>query len=124
MSRLAGQVAVVTGASRGIGFATAAALAGAGATVVRISRSLADGDDGSFRDIRCDLTDADQIGRACRQVVERFGPPAIVVQNAGVFLLRPLEDTRTEELDRHLAINLRAPFLLARALLPAMRSAG
>jgi NAD(P)-dependent dehydrogenase (short-subunit alcohol dehydrogenase family) len=36
----------------------------------------------------------------------------------------PLEDTRTEELDRHLAINLRAPFLLARALLPAMRSAG
>jgi NAD(P)-dependent dehydrogenase (short-subunit alcohol dehydrogenase family) len=124
MTRLAGQLAVVTGASRGIGLATAAALAGAGATVVRLSRSLPDGEVGSFRDIRCDLTDAEQIARACRQVIERFGPPAVVVQNAGVFLLRPLEDTRTEELDRHLAINLRAPFLLARALLPAMRSAG
>ena len=124
MTGLAGQVAVVTGASRGIAQATAAALAAAGAIVVRLSRSLPDGESGSFHDLRCDLTEADQIARAGRQIIEHFGAPSIVVQNAGVFLLRSLEETRTEDLDRHLALNLRAPFLLARAVLPAMRSVG
>ena len=124
MTPLAGQMAVVTGASRGIGLATATALRGCGATVVRLSRSLSDGESGGFRDFRCDLSEAAQIERTCRRILEQIGTPSLVVQNAGVFLLRPLEETRTEELDRHIAINLRAPFLLARALLPAMRSAG
>lgn len=124
MTPLAGQMAVVTGASRGIGLATATALRGCGATVVRLSRSLSDGESGGFRDFRCDLSEAAQIERTCRRILEQIGTPSLVVQNAGVFLLRPLEETGTEELDRHIAINLRAPFLLARALLPAMRSAG
>ena len=124
MTTLAGQIAVVTGASRGIGLATATALRACGATVVRLSRSVSDGESGGFRDFRCDLSEAAQIERTCRQILERIGTPSLVVQNAGVFLLRTLEDTGTEELDRHIAINLRAPFLLARALLPAMRSAG
>ena len=124
MTTLAGQIAVVTGASRGIGLATATALMACGATVVRLSRSVSDGESGGFRDFRCDLSEAAQIERTCRQILERIGTPSLVVQNAGVFLLRTLEDTGTEELDRHIAINLRAPFLLARALLPAMRSAG
>jgi len=124
LTPLAGQIAVVTGASRGIGLATATALGRSGATVVRLSRSLPDGESGSFRDFRCDLSEAVQIERTCRRILEQIGTPSLVVQNAGVFLLRPLEETGTEELDRHIAINLRAPFLLARALLPAMRSAG
>jgi NAD(P)-dependent dehydrogenase (short-subunit alcohol dehydrogenase family) len=124
LTALAGQIAVVTGASRGIGLATATALGACGARVVRLSRSLPDGEAGGFRDFRCDLSDAGQIDRTCRQILERLGTPFLVVQNAGVFMLRTLEDTGTEELDRHIAINLRAPFLLARALLPAMRSAG
>jgi len=124
LTSLAGQIAVVTGASRGIGLATAMALGACGATVVRLSRSLPDGESGGFRDFRCDLSEAAQIERTCRRILERVGTPSLVVQNAGVFLLRTLEETGTEELDRHIAINLRAPFLLARALLPAMRSAG
>jgi NAD(P)-dependent dehydrogenase (short-subunit alcohol dehydrogenase family) len=124
LTPLAGQMAVVTGASRGIGLATATALRGCGAMVVRLSRSLSDGESGGFRDFRCDLSEAAQIERTCRRILEQIGTPSLVVQNAGVFLLRPLEETGTEELDRHIAINLRAPFLIARALLPAMRSAG
>jgi NAD(P)-dependent dehydrogenase (short-subunit alcohol dehydrogenase family) len=124
VSRLAGQVALVTGASRGIGAAVAEALAREGARVVRVARSLADGTEGRFEDIRCDLTDPAQVDRLGRGVIERHGPPAIVVSNAGAFLLRPLESTTAEELEAQLAVNVRAPFAVAKAFLPAMRSAG
>ncbi len=124
MTPLAGQVAVVTGASRGIGAATAAALAGQGATVVRLARSLADGEDGPFFDLTCDLTDPVLLRRATDEVLAEFGPPHLVVNNAGGFLLQPFEETSPEAFEALLALNLRAPFAVARALLPAMRSAG
>jgi NAD(P)-dependent dehydrogenase (short-subunit alcohol dehydrogenase family) len=121
---LTGRLAVVTGASRGIGLAAARALAGAGATVVRLARSFPDGGGAGLLDLPCDLTDAAQVLRASTRILEDWGPPAVVVQNAGVFLLRPFEETGPEELDRQLALNLRAPFLLARGLVPGMRARG
>lgn len=124
MNLLAGRVAVVTGASRGIGAATAAALAAQGATVVRLARSLADGEDGPFFDLTCDLTDPVLLRRATDEVLAEFGPPHLVVNNAGGFLLRPFEKTAPGDLDALLALNLRAPFAVAQAFLPAMRSAG
>jgi len=124
MKPLEGKLAVVTGASRGIGLASARALAHAGATVVRLSRSLPDGSDGAFRDLRCDLTDLHQIVHASTRVLEQWGAPALVVQNAGLFLLRSFEATEPEELDRQLTLNLRAPFLLAQQFLPEMRGRG
>lgn len=124
MSLLAGQVALVTGASRGIGAAVAKALAAEGAQVIRVARSLADGDKGPFEDIRCDLTDPAQVQRLGSRVLDRYGAPAIVVSNAGTFLLRPLEATEAEELETQLAVNLRAPFAVAKVFLPAMRKAG
>ena len=124
MTELAGKLAVVTGASRGIGLAVANALAGAGATVVRLARSLEPGAHGPFRDLRCDLARSDEIVRACARILEEWGTPAIVVQNAGAFLLAPFEATEPVELDLLLAINLRAPFILAQELLPAMRAVG
>ena len=124
MSRLAGQVALVTGASLGIGAAVAKALAAEGAQVIRVARSLADGAKGPFEDIRCDLTNPDQVERLGSQVLDQYGPPAIVVSNAGSFLLRPLEATSAEELETQLAVNVRAPFAVAKAFLPAMRKAG
>lgn len=121
---LEGRLAVVTGASRGIGAACAAGLAAAGATVVRLARSLDEGTHGAFRDLRCDLSRVDQVVAATTRILSEWGTPAVVVQNAGVFLLKPFEATEPAELDAQLALNIRAPFVLAQGLLPAMRGAG
>ena len=117
-------VAVVTGASRGIGAATAELLASEGAQVIRVARSLAAGSHGSFHDVPCDLTDPAQVNRLGVRIVTQHGAPDIVVSNAGSFLLRPLEKTDPAEFQQQLAVNLAAPFNVARAFLPAMRNAG
>ncbi|MGH7509239.1 MAG: SDR family oxidoreductase [Gemmatimonadales bacterium] len=122
MTRLADRVALVTGASRGIGAAVAEALAAEGARVVRVARSLTEGSSGPFRDLSCDLTDPAQVGRLASRVLVH-GAPDIVVSNAGAFLLRRLESTEPAELDAQLAANLKAPFYVARAFLPPMREA-
>jgi NADP-dependent 3-hydroxy acid dehydrogenase YdfG len=123
VSRLAGQVALVTGASRGIGAAVAEALRQEGARVIRVARSFPD-TAGDADDIRCDLTDAGQLERLGARVLERYGPPAMVISNAGAFVLRSLETTSADELDRMLGLNLRTSFNVAKAFLPAMRQAG
>ena len=124
MTRLARLVAVVTGASRGIGAATAELLASEGAQVIRVARSLSAGSHGSFHDVPCDLTDPAQVNRLGVRIVTQHGAPDIVVSNAGSFLLRPLEETDPAEFQQQLAVNLAAPFHVARAFLPAMRNAG
>lgn len=124
MTALAGRLALVTGASRGIGAAVAEALAGAGARVARVARRLPDTAGGPWLDLPCDLTDDAQVARLAERLIRAEGVPAVVVNNAGSFLLRPLEETTAAEFDAQLAINLRASFLLARAFLPAMRAAG
>ena len=124
MTRLARLVAVVTGASRGIGAATAELLASEGAQVIRVARSLSGGSHGSFHDVPCDLTDPAQVNRLGVRIVTQHGAPDIVVSNAGSFLLRPLEETDPAEFQQQLAVNLAAPFHVARAFLPAMRNAG
>jgi NAD(P)-dependent dehydrogenase (short-subunit alcohol dehydrogenase family) len=124
VTRLARLVAVVTGASRGIGAATAELLASEGAQVIRVARSLSAGSHGSFHDVPCDLTDPAQVNRLGVRIVTQHGAPDIVVSNAGSFLLRPLEETDPAEFQQQLAVNLVAPFHVARAFLPAMRDAG
>lgn len=120
MSTLAGRVALVTGASRGIGAAVAEVLAAAGATVVRVARSLDEGWHDGRLDLRADLTDAAQTDRMSERVRTEAGVPDIVVQNAGGFLLKRLADTTPGEFDEQIGVNLRAAFLVARALLPPM----
>ena len=124
MSRLEGRKAVVTGASRGIGAAVAERFAAEGARVIRIARSLKPGTRGSVQDLACDLTDAGQVARLAKDILAKQGVPDIVVSNAGAFLLRPLETTTPAELDLQLAVNVKAPFAVAKAFLPAMREAG
>jgi NAD(P)-dependent dehydrogenase (short-subunit alcohol dehydrogenase family) len=121
---LAGRLALVTGASRGIGAATARALADAGARVTRVARSFPGQGDARYLDLPCDLTDDRQVEKLAARVLGNEGVPAVVVSNAGGFLLQPLERTSPAEFDAQIALNLRGTFLLARAFLPAMRDAG
>ena len=124
---LDGRVAVVTGASRGIGLATARALAGAGARVAMLARSAAPLD-AAAREIGalavpCDIADERAVHEALRRVTSEAGDPEILVNNAGVFHLAPFERTTGADLRRTLDVNLVAPFLLTRAVLAGMRDA-
>jgi NAD(P)-dependent dehydrogenase (short-subunit alcohol dehydrogenase family) len=121
---LAERTAVVTGASRGIGAATAVALGALGARVVRVSRTLVPRADDRGEDIPCDLTDAKALTKLTAGILARHGAPDIVVSNAGAFVMRQFELTTDAEIDEQLAVNLRAAFGLARALLPSMARAG
>jgi NAD(P)-dependent dehydrogenase (short-subunit alcohol dehydrogenase family) len=124
VSVLAGRVALVTGASRGIGAAIAAACRGAGAQVIRVARSLAAGVHDGFHDLPCDLSDPVAVSRLAEDVLSRIGTPDIVVSNAGIFERMPFEQTTPADLERHLAVNLVGAFAVARGFLPAMRGRG
>ncbi len=121
---LAGQTAVVTGASRGIGLAVAEELQAAGAHVVRLARSLRDTGAERRTDIACDVTVPGEVNRAAVLVLKERGAPDIVVNNAGNFLLKPIADTRPEEFAEQLRDNLAAPFTVLHAFLPAMLKRG
>jgi NAD(P)-dependent dehydrogenase (short-subunit alcohol dehydrogenase family) len=118
---LAGKVAVVTGASRGIGLAVADELRAAGAHVVRLARSLVEGSAERQTDIPVDLADAGSIEGAVTRVLRDLGVPDIVVNNAGVFFVKPIEDTTLADFAKTIAVNLTGPFLLARALVPHLK---
>ncbi|MDZ4674039.1 MAG: SDR family oxidoreductase [Gemmatimonadota bacterium] len=121
---LHGRVAIITGASRGIGAAISCALSGAGATVVRLARTLAEHREPWGMDLPCDVTQEEQVVRCARVVADTLGPATILVNNAGSFLLAPLAETSREAFDRQLTVNTTAPFLVARAFLPGMVAAG
>jgi NADP-dependent 3-hydroxy acid dehydrogenase YdfG len=118
---LAGKLAVVTGASRGIGLAIGAGLRAGGAHVVRLARSLRDRVAENETDLACDLTDAAAVDRVVTHIRTVLGVPDILVNNAGVFLVRPVEETSPDEFARTLSTNVTGAFLIAHALLPAFK---
>jgi NADP-dependent 3-hydroxy acid dehydrogenase YdfG len=95
-------------------------LRAAGAHTVRLARSLADGSAERETTVRCDVTLAEDVERAVRRIEAEVGIPDILVNNAGVFFVKPLADTTTAEFTQSVATNLTGPFLVARALVPAM----
>jgi len=126
---LAGRSALVTGGNSGIGEAMATALGCAGARVVLVARRAAELDAAAARlraqgidarGVPCDLADADAIPRAC----DAAGPVDILVNAAGINLRQPFTEVTAAAFDLHLAIHLRAPFLLTQRLAPAMRERG
>jgi NAD(P)-dependent dehydrogenase (short-subunit alcohol dehydrogenase family) len=121
---LQGRTALVTGASRGIGAAVAQSFAAQGARVFRVARTLQTGKRGNTHDLPCDLTDWHQVNRLAAGILDQYGPPDIVVSNAGAFLLRALDATSPDDLELQLAVNLKAPYAVAKAFLPAMSQAG
>ena len=115
---LAGKTAVVTGASRGIGQAIAAALAGAGARVAGCARNPA-----GQRLFRCDVGRAADVARFAEDVLGRFGPPDVLVNNAGIVARGRLDEMPIETWDAVMASTQpQGTFLVTRAFLPAMRA--
>ncbi len=126
---LAGQTVLVTGASRGIGAAVALRLAGVGARVQLLARS-ADVLVEMARELGgsawpADLEDEGDLWEVLKDLtVALGGPPDLVVNAAGTFEMATMDDTSIELFDRALGTNLRGPFLVIRALLPAMLKRG
>lgn len=127
-SFLAGTSALVTGASRGIGAAVARRLAAAGVHVHLLARSEAPLEalarETAGTAWTADLRRADSLVETLGRLTSDHGLPDLVVNSAGVFGLVPLAHTPVDLFDDALAINLRAPFLVIRALLPAMLARG
>jgi NAD(P)-dependent dehydrogenase (short-subunit alcohol dehydrogenase family) len=120
--RLDGRLAVVTGGSKGIGAAVAAALRAEGAEVVRAARQPGPTLPGEHS-VAVDLSADDGPAELARRVLA-IGVPDLVVAGAGAFVLAPFQETAVTELDRLYRINLRAPFELARLLIPEMQRRG
>jgi 3-oxoacyl-[acyl-carrier protein] reductase len=121
---LSGQVALVTGASQGLGRAIAEALAASGASVALVARNavkLAEvaagirGAGGTAREFPCDVAKGEEVARVVEQIVEGLGRLDILVNNAGVTRDTLLPRMSDEEWDEVLTTNLRAPFLFMRA---------
>lgn len=130
---LAGQVAIITGASRGIGRAIALALAGAGSHVALAARSPGDLDavarEAESRDVQAlavptDMRDAEAVARMVRLTLERFGRVDTLINNAGLGHFGAVDALPVEQFDEMLAVNLRGPFLATRAVVPAMKQQG
>jgi NADP-dependent 3-hydroxy acid dehydrogenase YdfG len=119
------KIALVTGASRGIGLAVAEALQATGSMhVVRLARSLRDGAAERRTDIACDVTDPASVARAVSRVEKELGVPDVVVNNAGIFFIKPLADTTLADFSATLTTNLTSVFLFAHALVPKMVARG
>jgi len=127
---LDGEIALVTGASSGIGRATALLFARSGARVAALARNAGALDalrvetHDAIVPVPCDLEHEESIERAVAEVVARLGPVSILVNNAGHIEPQPLEGMEIASWDRHFAVNVRAAYVAIRLVLPQMRGAG
>ncbi len=131
--RLDNRVALITGASRGLGKAMALALGGAGARLALVARDLellrrtAEqarrlGSDAEV--FRADVTDEEQVRQLERDVIARFGTLHILVNNAGINVRKPITEFTLAEWRQVVDTNLTAAFLLCRAFIPHMKGHG
>jgi 3-oxoacyl-[acyl-carrier protein] reductase len=129
---LNGRTALVTGASRGIGAAIATALAEAGAAVAVNYCERADAADAVVAKIResggraiavaADVSQAAAVAELVERVSSALGPIDILINNAGIAIVRGIDDLTESEFDRTIAVNLKSAFLCTQAVLPSMRS--
>jgi NAD(P)-dependent dehydrogenase (short-subunit alcohol dehydrogenase family) len=132
--RLDGQIALITGGPKGLGLAMAAGLASAGASLVLTSRTLTDARDAAEAlhreyDVPCfglegDVKspfDCERLAIECRDTI---GSPSILINSAGINIRGPIEELSIEEFDQVQSTNVRGPWLMTRAFLPAMKERG
>lgn len=127
--RLDGKIALVTGASHGIGFAMAKALSNAGAKVVFNSSS----EDGLKKGLEsykkenidakgyvCDVTDEEEVKKMVANIEKNIGEIDILINNAGIIKRIPMTDMSVDEFNSVIDVDLIAPFIMAKAVLPNM----
>lgn len=133
VTRLKGKAGIVTGGGTGIGRAIALALGREGAKVAVLGRrrevleevikELAQGGASGIA-VVCDVTDSGGTRAAVEEVERAFGSVNVLVNNAGMLSVSTVESITEEQWDQVIETNLKGPFLMARAVLPAMRRAG
>ena len=131
MFRLNGRVALVTGASRGIGKSIALALAEAGAAIAvnyrerredaEIVASTIRNDGGRADSFGADVSRHDAVNTMLDEVAERLGPVDVLINNAGIAVPRGIDDITETDFDQTIAANLKSAFLCTQAVLPSMR---
>ena len=130
---LEGKVALVTGASYGIGFAIATGFAKAGAKIVfnDIKQELVDKGLAAYKEIGieakgyvCDVTNEDQVNAMVAQIEQEVGPINILVNNAGIIKRIPMHEMSAAEFRQVIDIDLNGPFICAKAVLPTMMKLG
>jgi NAD(P)-dependent dehydrogenase (short-subunit alcohol dehydrogenase family) len=128
-----GKVAIVTGGSRGIGLASAAKFAAAGATVVIVDVNEEAGQTavsditagaGQALFMRCDVSSAEDCRRVVDETMKRFGRIDVLFNNAGITRRATVVDTTEEEWDRVMSVNVKSMFLMSKYVVPVMAKAG
>lgn len=130
---LEGKIALVTGASYGIGFAIAKGLAGAGAKIVfnDINQELVDKGIAAYKEINieakgyvCDVTNEDQVNALVAQIEKEVGVIDVLVNNAGIIKRVPMHEMSAAEFRQVIDIDLNGPFIMAKAVIPSMIKKG
>ena len=132
MAMLKGKVALVTGASRGIGRAIAISLAEAGAAVAvnylekaaeaRVVVETIRKAGGSAMAVAADVSKTESVSAMMAAVLRELGPVDVLVNNAGIGIIRGVDDLTEEDFDRTIAVNLKSVFLCTQAVVPGMRA--
>jgi 3-oxoacyl-[acyl-carrier protein] reductase len=132
MKPLNEKVALVTGASRGIGRACAIALAAAGADIAvnyllqeeKAKETISLVAQAGKRAVlaQADVSQAEQVNRMVQGIEQQLGPIDVLVNNAGIAIQKPFDQITEEDWDRTIAINLKSAFLLTKAVIPGMRA--
>ncbi|MEM1484843.1 gluconate 5-dehydrogenase [Oscillospiraceae bacterium PP1C4] len=131
--KLEGKIALVTGASYGIGFAMACGFSAAGATVVfnDISQELVDKGISAYKEAGiqahgyvCDVTDEDQVNALVARIEKEVGIIDILVNNAGIIKRIPMCDMTAAEFRQVIDVDLNAPFIVSKAVIPSMIKKG
>jgi NAD(P)-dependent dehydrogenase (short-subunit alcohol dehydrogenase family) len=131
--KLEGKIALITGASKGLGKAMAVALAGAGARVILASRDLQKLNDtaaavrkaGAEADVfQCDVANEDEVRRLEKEVGDKVGRPQILINNAGVNIRKTVTEFTLAEWRQVVDTNLTSVFLMCRSFVPLMKGQG
>ncbi|WP_195986444.1 gluconate 5-dehydrogenase [Clostridium sp. D53t1_180928_C8] len=130
---LEGKIALITGAAYGIGFEIAKSYADAGATIVfnDIKQELVDKGIESYAELGikahgyvCDVTDEDKVNELVKKIEEEVGVIDILVNNAGIIKRIPMLEMKAEDFRQVIDVDLNAPFIVAKAVIPSMIKKG
>ena len=126
---LEGKIALVTGASYGIGFAIASGMAKAGATIVfnDIKQELVDKGIAAYKEAGidahgyvCDVTNETAVNELVEKITKEVGPIDILVNNAGIIKRIPMIEMTAEQFRQVIDVDLNAPFIVSKAVIPSM----